>query len=110
MKNGKKYIFIIIIVCVTVACMIFWFKGKPVENKEQAIEIAKAYVLEKYHKSFDDYNISVEPEGELWIVSYGIPPVYDESGEIVAAPEGGGGPALKIEKSSGKVISCLLQK
>ena len=89
------------------------FKETPAENEEQAIKIAKEYVLKEYGKSFDDYQIEVRTESELdaggrddvWIVWYSY---IDENGESGYA--GGGGPAVYIEKATGKVITCFLQK
>ena len=109
----KKFIDIFIAFATITIIMVFGvivFTGKPVENEEKAIEIAKEYVLKKYNNSFDDYEISAYLNDGAWVVSYGIAPVYDENGEILEATAGGGGPTVKIRKSNGKVISCLLQK
>ena len=109
----KKHFIIIIVsiivLSITVFCIIFFTRGTPVESEAKAKEIARNHVLKKYSDSFDDYEISVNDDGELWIVSYDIPPVYDENGEIVEATLGGGGPEVKIKKSNGKITYCMLQ-
>jgi len=52
----KKYIVNIVIFVVLISItgfyILFFTRGEPVESEERAIEIAKAYVLEKYNKSF----------------------------------------------------------
>ena len=87
-------------------------KKGPVESKQEAIEIAKRYVKEKYKRSFEDYQIKVVIESELdadgsddvWVVSYSY---IDKFGYAV---EGGGGPEVHIRKTDGKIIYCMLQQ
>ena len=108
----KALISFAVIIFITVFGIIFFTgepAGEPVETEAQAIVIAKAYVSQKYHQSFPGYKIRVELENDIWVVVYSLPPIYDENGEISGGYLGGGGPAVEIEKSNGKVISCVLQ-
>jgi hypothetical protein len=71
-----------------------------IDNEQKAIETAQIYVLDKYNQSFNEYRVTAKLEEDIWVVSYGLQtPV-----------PGGGGPALRIEKRSGEIISCQLQK
>ena len=71
-----------------------------VETESEAIKIAENYVTNKYKQGFKDYKINVSSNDGTWIVSY-------SKGKYIL---GGGGPEVRIDKSNGKVISCLLQK
>jgi len=116
----KKYgiIALIILICVIVLYIIVVVRSKPIENEEEAIEVAKAYVIKKYNRNYDENEINVYdasetdavPYGKYWIVAFGIPSVYDENGNVLEVTAGGGGPLLKISKSNGKVFYCELQK
>ena len=99
MRKNVISIFIpIVLVFMIFFCTTFLAKGKPVENNEQAIEIAKAYVLKKYGKEFHDYRIIVKLENDVWIVAY-----------IREGFLGGGGPEVWIKQINGRVIKCFLQ-
>lgn len=76
----------------------------PVETEAQAIAIAKDYVYKKFEEDFSDYKISCSLKNDIWSVSYS--PIVPE-GTIIL---GGGGPLVKIDKTSGRVTYCLLQK
>ena len=75
-------------------------KGILVETEEQAIIIAKEYVLKKYEKTFEDeYEIYARLDGKNWYVWY-------LKGE---EKNSSGGPSLCIRKYDGKVTKCYLQ-
>ena len=120
--NKKVSLIILISVCsllvIVLTYFIFFRTDKETINNnlaksgEEAIEIARRYVEVKYKeyveeknmKSFndnDEYEIVVEDEGEVWLVWY-----YKKMIGIL----GGGEPMLYIEKDTGKVIGCSLQK
>ena len=70
-----------------------------VKNEQQAIEIAKLYVLEKYANSFEKYKITARLKDNIWtIIYYHNPNEYD-----------GGGPYLTIDAITSKVTNCGLQ-
>lgn len=73
--------------------------SKEINNKQEAIEIAKSYVFNEYQQHFEDYEIIVELEDDIWIVAYVKPLML-----------GGGGPVVNIKKINGEVIGCALQK
>ncbi|WP_040195942.1 hypothetical protein [Candidatus Soleaferrea massiliensis] len=73
--------------------------AEPVENKEQALEIAHAYVLENCKSTFEGYQVTALQEGDEWIVSYSL-----------SEDTAGGGPQLRIRASDGKVVSFALQR
>lgn len=73
--------------------------AEPVENKEQALELAHAYVLENCKSTFEGYRITAQQEGDAWVVSYSL-----------SEDAAGGGPQLRIRASDGKVISFALQR
>ena len=106
------------LICVITLCVFVFARGRPVESEEEAIEVAKAYVLKKYKNSYDGYVVNaydaseIDPaiNGKYWIVSYGIPSVSDENGNVLEATAGGGGPSLRICKLNGKVVYCKLQQ
>jgi hypothetical protein len=104
----KNCIFIVVITTallyVTVSYLASCTGGKPIENKEQAINIAKAHVFKKYHNNFDEYIINARLDEDVWIVWYSY---VDDSGYAV---EDGGGPFLKIRQSNGRVLHCWLQQ
>ena len=75
-----------------------------VNSEKEAIEIANAYVQDRYENKFDNYPVSVVLDGDFWCVSW-APPASGES-ELL----GGGGPLVRIRKSNGSIESCLLQK
>ena len=87
----------------------FFIKGEPVETEEQAIEIAKAHMLKRYKNNFEGYEIKVKLEGEIWTVYWGLPSKYDDEGNLLSVTVGGGGPSVKINKSNGRVVYCMLQ-
>ena len=103
-------ILIFILLAIGIVIYVYYFHGKTVESKEQATQIAKEYVYDKYKNSFDNYEISVELNDDIWIVSYGISAIYNEYGEISGATLGGGGPEVHIRKRNGRVLKCTLQK
>ena len=117
---SRKYFIttLLTLICVIALCVFVFARGRPVESEEEAIEVAKAYVLKKYKKDYGGYVINaydaseIDPvmNGKYWIVSYGIPSVYDENGNVLEATAGGGGPSLKISKQNGKVVYCKLQQ
>ena len=71
------------------------------ETKAEAMQIAKDYVQVRYSDDFSQYVIKTELQDNIWYVYY----CYETENMI-----GGGGPCVQIEKSTGKVVSCLLQK
>lgn len=76
-----------------------------VDTENKAIEIAQEFVQNKYQDDFSDYTINAELKDTYWIVYYSLN--NEDTSEAIF---GGGGPMLKIEKSSGKVMYCKLQK
>lgn len=105
----KKKIFSFVMLSIVVISLfsgscIYFNRGTFVETKEMAIEIAKEHVMQKYGKSFDDYEVIAVLNDSVWIVGY---IKTDENNGFVIA--GGGGPQVKIKQSSGRVIECLLQ-
>ena len=83
------------------------YKGGLVETKEQAIAIAKEYVLKKYNKSFDEYEIKVSDASEYINVLYdgewAFNTIWFVAYDLI------GGPAIYIRKIDGSVIACMLQ-
>lgn len=76
-----------------------------VDTENRAIEIARKFVQNKYQDDFSDYTIKVHLKDDYWIVYYSLN--TKKTSEVIF---GGGGPMLKIEKSTGKVKYCKLQK
>jgi len=93
----KKYVLILVAALLTIVCCIFFFAGKPVETEEQAISIARSYVLKKYKNDFPEYEVSAELENGVWIACYYIPFYAD-----------GGGPDVYILKTNGRVLLCRI--
>ena len=83
---------------------LYFNRGTFVETKEMAIEIAKEYAMNKYDKSFDDYEVIAVLNDSVWVV--GFIKTDGNNSHLIA---GGGGPQVKIKQSSGRVIECLLQ-
>ncbi len=96
---------IIIALAVVVTVGISAFSYDCVETNNEAISIAKDYVYNKYGEEFTDYEISTYLEDGTWTVSYSL---INNNNEIDIL--GGGGLELKINQTTGKVSSCLLQK
>jgi hypothetical protein len=103
-----KHIFLSMILVLTVtAVMVVSFWVDPVDTKEKAVEIAVAYVNDKYpdrFSNYEEYEINVELEEDTWIV------FYTKKGEEYAYILGGGGPCVKINRHTGIVFYCKLQK
>lgn len=97
-KAGVIAILMMLLSGMVVVCLEVVVKN-PIESEQEAILLAKEYVLNKYKHSFDDYEIEIDSDNAIWIVSYGI----DGS-------EGGGGPEVHNNKSNGKIIYCELQQ
>ena len=93
----KKYVLVLAAALLIIVCCIFFFAGKPVETEEQAINIAKSYVLKKYKNDFPEYEVSAELENGVWFVLYYIPGWAD-----------GGGPDVYILRANGRVLLCRL--
>ncbi|MDR0766853.1 MAG: hypothetical protein LBE57_00165 [Methanosarcinales archaeon] len=71
--------------------------GKPVEDEERAIEIAKEYVFKKYNDNFDMCKINVHLRSDdIWVIYYNYP--YHH----------GGGPGVHIDRLTGEVILSAL--
>jgi len=100
-------IFFVIMIIITGIFLVLKYRNNPVETKEEAIKIAKEYVLEKYDNSFPEYVIECNQEKNNWVVFYTRPPKKENDKLIVMF---GGGPELKIDKETGKVVYCKLQK
>ena len=95
-------IFLIVLSFLSTGCS---HQKNVVETKEEALTIAQNYVEKKFDRTFSEYDISANCEDALWIVNYSLKS-EKEGTEIL----GGGGPTVKIDKSNGKVVHCLLQK
>ena len=108
----KKKIIISLALVTVISVGIFWAIGKPVKTEEEAIEIAKTYILKKYGNRFDDYVIKAYDESEIWVdpgiwvVLYSPKELYDEFGTQIKWTLDGEGPSIHIKKSNGRVIYC----
>ena len=102
----KRFTIIITIAMVlfVVVCCLYALAPDSVNSEKEAIEIANAYVQDRYGNKFDNYTVGVVLDGDFWCVSW-TPPASGES-ELL----GGGGPLVRIRKSNGSIESCLLQK
>ena len=103
----KKHFSILLVTVFAVVCIVF---AGPVRTEEKAIRIAKTVVSIIYRNDFPGYEIRAEPEGFVWVVWYGIPPVFNENGEVIEGVLGGGGPELRILKLNGWIVLIGLQK
>jgi len=103
----KKHFLILLVTVFAIVCIFF---AGPVRTEEKAIRIAKSVVSIIYRNDFPGYEIHAELEGYVWIVWYGIPPVFNEYGEVIEAYLGGGGPEVHLLKLNGWVILIGLQK
>ncbi|MCL2142029.1 MAG: hypothetical protein FWH46_04045 [Methanimicrococcus sp.] len=78
----------------------------PIEDEERAIEIAKAYVFKKYKDNFDEYEIKVTSDDDIWIVWY--EPILKNPDWYLWYTYAVHGPVVHINKSNGKVVYCDL--
>lgn len=103
------------------------FSAKPVKSEVEARKIGE-YVAHKLYDGTDLVDFSKNEEipkisdnGGTYTISYSLLPVkYTlpahvpisevESRERCVTPLGGGGPSIKIEKSTGKILGWKLQK
>ena len=108
----------VLLILASLATAYFLRPKNPVETEEEAIDIAKEYVVKKYGHPFSDYYINVyffekddlerTKEQNCWEVSYGKNDWDNYDGGPIVL--GGGGPSVIIRKSDGKVVRCELQK
>lgn len=98
------------------------FSAKPIESKEYA-RIVGEHIAHKLYEGTSPVDFSkyektpqVNEKDEIYSVWYRPNPrkyitiVDGEFKEEIGYPDGGGGPCIKIEKSTGKILSWKLQK
>ena len=98
------------------------FSAKPVNSEEEARMVGE-YIAHKLYDGTDFVDFSryeekpqVSEGDEIYSVWYRPNPrkyvtiVDGEFKEEIGYPDGGGGPCIKIEKSTGKILSWKLQK
>lgn len=98
------------------------FSAKPVQSKEDA-KIVGEYIAHKLYDGISSVDFSkyektprINESEEIYSVWYRPNPrkyiaiVDGEFKEEMGYPDGGGGPCIKIEKSTGKIVSWGLQK
>ena len=98
------------------------FSAKPVNSREDAVVVGEHIAHKLYGENgsvdFSKYEKmpQVRENDELYSVWYRPNPrkyiaiVDGEFKEEMGYPDGGGGPCIKIEKSTGKIVSWGLQK
>jgi len=84
----------LLLLFMAIVCCAILFTWRPVKTEEQAKKTAESFVSTIFRNRFSEYEASAYLEGSFWIVSYGIPPVCNENGEISGGTAGGGGPAV----------------
>ena len=106
-----KLVFLLIAFAAMVSSVATWSVcclGSPVEYEDKATAIARAHVWRKYHSKFEEYEITTWRECNTWVVSYSLPPEFDDNGEKIEYFDGGG-PTVRIRASNGKITSSYIQ-
>ena len=100
------------------------FNAKPVNSEEQARELGE-YIAHGLYDGIVDFNRYEPPrvdlDGDNYSVSYPLHPVVQrlldfvpllpgESRERLVYPLGGGGPAIVLDRATGKIVEWRLQK
>lgn len=92
------------------------WNATPINTREAAVELGTRVAHSLYSSvvDFDYYSVAkVKDMGEEWRVCFGappIPPVDMGNGFFRCTAILGAGPEIRINKSTGKVTSCMLQK